>query len=165
MTYLFLLLINYVSGMPLHAFHVAVCEIEFDDNSRQLEITHRIFLDDLELALTEWSSERVDVLNPTDSKKLDEMIGKYISEKTVYTLNGKTVSANYLGSEKEESVMYCYQVITDVKKVKSLKVRNTLLMETYDDQKNIVHIECGDQMKSLKLSDSETWGEVTFEEL
>lgn len=163
MTYLFLLLINYMSGMPLHAFHVSVCEIEYDEKQRRLEITHRIFLDDLEIALTDWSGEQVDVLNPADPKQLNEWIGKYVSEKTSYELNGKNVIASYLGSEKEESVMYAYQVITDVKKVKSLKVTNTLLMETYDDQANIVHVEHGEFSKSLKLSNSDIWGEVRFD--
>ncbi len=149
--------------MPLHAFHVSVCEIAFDEKQKQLEITHRIFLDDLEIALTDWSKEKVDVLNPHDPKKLDRMIGKYLVERTSYQLNGKPVSATYLGSEKEESVMYCYQVITNVKKVKSLKVTNKTLMETYEDQSNIVHVINGDRMKSLKLSKSETWGEVDFD--
>ncbi len=152
-----------MSGMPLHAFHVSVCEIEFDNHKKQLEITHRIFLDDLEIGLTDWSNERVDVLNPSDAKQLDELIGSYLSEKTKYTLNGKTIIAKYLGSEKEDGVMYCYQVITEVKKVKSIKVTNTVLMETYDDQSNIVHIEHGDSNKSLKLSKSESWGEVSFD--
>ncbi|MDW3208989.1 MAG: DUF6702 family protein [Reichenbachiella sp.] len=163
MTYLFFLLINYVSGMPLHAFHVSVCEIEYDEKQRRLEITHRIFLDDLEIALTDWSGEQVDVLNPPDFKQLDQMIGKYLTERASYSLNGKSVDVSYVGSEKEESVMYAYQVISNVKKVKSLKVTNTVLMETYDDQTNIVHMESGDQMKSLKLSGSETWGEVRFD--
>lgn len=149
--------------MPLHAFHVSVCEIEFDEKQKQLEITHRIFLDDLEIALTDWSKEKVDVLNPEDPELLNQMIGQYLTEKTTYLLNGKSVNASYLGSEKEESVMYCYQVITGVKKVKSLKVTNETLMETYDDQTNIVHIEKDDQMKSLKLSKSEIWGEVRFD--
>ncbi len=149
--------------MSLHAFHVSVCEIEFDEKQKQLEITHRIFLDDLEIALTDWSKEKVDVLNPDDPDKLDLMIGKYLTEKTSYHLNSKSASAIYLGSEKEESVMYCYQVITGVKKVKSLKVTNKTLMEIYDDQTNIVHVENGDQMKSLKLSNSEYWGEASFD--
>lgn len=163
MTYLFLLLINYMSGMPMHAFHVSVCEIAFDEKQKQVEITHRIFLDDLEIALTDWSQEKVDVLNPSDPERLDQLIGKYLSEKTTYFVNGKSVDTAYLGSEKEESVMYCYQVITGVKKMKSLQVTNEALMETYDDQTNIVHVESGEQMKSLKLSKSETWGEVDFD--
>lgn len=149
--------------MPLHAFHVSVCEIEFDDKKKQLEITHRIFLDDLEVGLAQWSKEKVDVTNPSDSKQLDQWIGKYLSERTSYVLNGKKAEAEYLGSEKEDGVMYCYQVISEVKKLQTLKVTNTVLMETYDDQSNIVHVEKFDESKSLKLSNSETWGTVSFE--
>lgn len=149
--------------MPLHAFHVSVCEIEFDEGKRQLEITHRIFLDDLELGLTNWSGEKIDILNPSDPKRLDQLIGKYLSEKTSYTLNKKTFQANYLGSEKEDGVMFCYQVISDVKKLKSLKVSNTLLMETFDDQSNVIHVDRLGETKSLKFNEGESSGEVVFD--
>lgn len=163
MTYLFLLLINYMSGMSLHAFHVSVCEIEFDQDKKQLEITHRIFLDDLEMGLINWSGEKIDILNPSDPKRLDNLIGQYLSEKTSYTLNGKTVRVNYLGSEKEDAVMYCYQVVSEVKKLKSIKISNTVLMETYGDQSNVVHVERLSETKSLKLSKGESSGEVRFD--
>ena len=163
MTYFFLLLINYMSGMSLHAFHVAVTEIEYDGKSSQLEITHRIFIDDLEVALTEWSSEKIDILNPSDPAKLNELIGKYLSEKTSYILNEKEVEVKYLGSEREEAVMYCYQFVSDIKKVKSLKVSNTVLMETFDDQTNIVHVANNETNMSLKLSKNENSGEVSFD--
>ena len=149
--------------MSLHAFHVAVTEIEYDGKSSQLEITHRIFIDDLEVALTEWSSEKIDILNPSDPAKLNELIGKYLSEKTSYILNEKEVEVKYLGSEREEAVMYCYQFVSDVKKVKSLKVSNTVLMETFDDQTNIVHVANNETNMSLKLSKNKNSGEVSFD--
>lgn len=163
MTYLFILLINYISGTPLHAFHVSVCEIVFDNDQRQLEITHRIFHDDLELALTEWSGQKVDILNPSDPQWLDSLIGGYLQEKTIYTLNGKDVKSNYLGAEREEGVMYCYQVIPSVKKLKSLNVSNTVLMEIFDDQSNVIHVESQDETKSLKLDVGLSYGFVKFE--
>lgn len=163
MTYLLILFINYMSGISVHAFHVSVCEIVFDEEERQLEITHRIFLDDLELGLNQWSDQRVDVLNPSDPKALDELIGKYLSEKTSYQLNGKNMVSKYLGSEREEAVMYCYQVITDVKKMKALNVTNEVLMDLYDDQSNIIHVENSGLTKSMKFSAGESTGEVIFD--
>jgi len=163
MTYLFLLLINYMSGMPLHAIHVSVCDIDYDVKKQQLEISHRIFLDDLEVTLSSWSGEPVDVMNPSDPKELSRMIGRYLDEKTSYTLNGKLATAKYLGSEMEEAVMYCYQVITNVKKIKKLKVRNTALIESFGDQSNVVHIKIQEVSKSLKLNASEIWGEIVIE--
>lgn len=163
MTYLFILLINYISGTPLHAFHVSVCEIVFDDSQRQLEITHRIFHDDLELALTKWSGQTIDILNPSDPQALDSLIGQYLQEKTNYVLNGKDIESAYLGSEREEGVMYCYQVIPSVKKLKSLQINNTVLMEIFEDQSNIIHVERDEVTKSLKLNVGESQGELVFD--
>ncbi|UXX80939.1 hypothetical protein N7E81_07480 [Reichenbachiella carrageenanivorans] len=163
MTYLFLLLINYISGMPLHAFYVSVANIEYDAKSKQVEISHRIFLDDLENGLTEWTGEQVDVLNPTTPEQLDEIIGKYLNAKTSYQVDGKSVTAQYLGSEKDDGVMYCYQVISSVKKLKSLTVTNTILMEIFDDQTNIIHMKKVGDTKSLKLNNKERSGTIVFD--
>lgn len=152
-----------MSGIPLHAFHVSVCEIEFDQDKRQLEITHRIFLDDLEVGLSKWSNEKIDIFNPADPARLDDLIGRYLTEKNTYTANGKVVTAKYLGSEREDAVMYCYQVITDIKRLKTMKVSNATLMELYDDQTNVIHIEHSEEIKSMKLSKDESVDEVVFE--
>ncbi|MEO9965362.1 MAG: DUF6702 family protein [Reichenbachiella sp.] len=152
-----------MSGIAPHAFHVAVSEIEFDEDKRQLEITHRIFLDDLEQGLSAWSGQAIDILNPADPANLDMLIGKYLSEKTSYHINGKLATANYLGSEKEDAVMYCYQVIKGVKKVKSINVSNKVLMEIFEDQSNVMHITNASETKSLKLNESEPNGQVNFQ--
>ena len=50
--------------------------------------------------------------------------------------------------------MYCYQMVIDWREKGEITKsdQQNVLMETYDDQTNIVHVENGDQMsKSLKL--------------
>ena len=38
----------FFGSMAIHPFHVSVCEIEFDQKTEALQITQRIFLDDIE---------------------------------------------------------------------------------------------------------------------
>lgn len=165
MLYSILLVINYVSGVLMHDFHVSVCEIQFDEKSRALEVTHRIFLDDLEETLKNWSGDRkIDVLAPSDSLKFQEMLGKYIMGNFSISTNGKKSGLRYLGSEIEDDVMYCYIEVTGVKKLKSLGVENTILMEQFDDQVNLVHIlRKGEKTKSLKLDSKRSAGTVSYD--
>ena len=37
----------------LHPFHVSVCDVDFKEESKSIQVSQRIFLDDLEKALNE----------------------------------------------------------------------------------------------------------------
>ncbi len=148
-----ILLICYVSGVVAHDFHISVCEIEFDADSKALEITHRVFLDDLEETLKSWSGDQsVDVMNPKDPKALQEMIGKYFLENFAINIGNKKAELSFLGAESEDDVMYCYIELPGVRKVSSIYVTNKVLMEKFDDQMNMVHFYSGDKSASMRFS-------------
>lgn len=142
-----------MNGFLLHDFHVSVCEVEYDAQRKALEVTHKLFLDDLEQSLIKWSGNTdIDVINPEDKTAFQELLGKYILENFAVKANEKNLNMVYLGAEIEGDVMYCYIDIVGLKKIKSLEIKNTILMNVFDDQTNIVHIEVDKETKSLKLN-------------
>lgn len=156
-------LIFYVNGFLFHDFHASVCDVEYDGKRKALEITHRIFLDDLEEALRKWSgNNKVDVINPTNKEQFQQMLGRYLLENFAIKVNNKQVSMNYLGSEMEDDVMYCYIDMVPVKKVKSLEVTNSILIQMFDDQINIVHVDIAEETKSLKLNKHNSTGTIDY---
>ncbi len=50
----------------LHPFYVSVTEVRHNEKSRALEVSTRIFYDDLEEALASASRTKVDILKPSD---------------------------------------------------------------------------------------------------
>ena len=155
LNYIFLLFYG-MNGFLLHDFHLSICEIEFDKESKALEITHRIFLDDLEEALRKWSGdETVDVLNPKDKDQLQLMIGGYVLDHFSVRVNDKINVLSFVGAESEADVMYCYVEMTNVKKVKSLYVENKILMKEFDDQTNVVRFNKDGQTTSARLTSDE----------
>lgn len=153
--YSFIALISYMSGM-LHAFHISVCEIELDENTHSLEISQRIFLDDLEESLTLWSGQTgIDVINPKSKEELDAMIGLYVTERFNLTINGRQQDLQYLGAKVKGDVMMVFLKVKPVKKIKSISIENTVLMELFADQINLIHMTVNDNLQSLKLNLSE----------
>lgn len=164
MLYSILFAINYLSGVIAHDFHVSVCKVEFDPKNKAIEVTHRIFLDDLEETLKGWSNDpKIDVLSPKDPEAFQVMIGEYISERFSVTVNGKLAVIKYLGSEVEDDVMYSYMEVVGVKKLKSIEVKNTTLMDQFSDQVNLIHIIRDGTTKSLKLDAKKTSEELIFD--
>jgi len=147
-----------------HPFHVSVCDIEFNQKNGSLEISQRIFLDDLEEALRKTSGwANLDVMNPTDKKRFDAMMKDYLLKNLVVVANGTKQKLSYLGHEVEADALWCYIEVTSVNNLESIEVTNSVLLETFDDQINIVHIKREGKLRSLKLYKDNATGDITFE--
>lgn len=135
-----------------HPFHVSVTDIEHNQDTQSLQISQRIFIDDLEQALKKhYNLEYVDTYNPDDASKLDSLIGNYLKSKVFILLEGKEHAFTYIGSEVEGDARWCYYEVEDVPTVHEAEITNVTLMEVFNDQQNIVHFKAGEKMKSYKL--------------
>lgn len=135
-----------------HPFHVSVTDIEHDAEAKSVQVSHRIFLDDLELGLKKYHKlEKLDTYEPESPSKLDSLIGAYLKKKVLFLINGESKDFYYLGSELEGDARWCYYEIENVERVDEAQVTNVALMEVFDDQQNIVHFKSKGKLKSYKL--------------
>lgn len=153
--------------LSFHPFHVSVMSIHHASDENTLQITLKIFADDLEEALNDEQFRTpeqafVDVLNPKDPQSLDQYVEKYLRKHMNLKVNGKDVKAAYLGKEVEDMAMWCYFEVSDVKQLESIQVRSSILTEIFDDQINIVHVNYGGVIKSMKLAGNRLLDEVSF---
>ena len=144
-----------------HPLHVSVCEIDYDLKRKALEITQRIFVDDLETELKKEHGDELDFLN-TESQQRDLLLEKYINKHVQIQLEGQDQKLEYLGHEIENEALFCYFQITDVSTLRSIKVRNDILFKIHADQINLVHVSIEDNVKSMKLWAKESESEVLF---
>jgi len=126
--------------------------MEHNAETNSIEVSHRIFLDDLEVGLKKFHElERLDTYKPADPDELDKLIGEYLKKKVFVVVNGQDKTFNFLGSELEGDARWCYYEIEDVSSIKEIEVTNVALMDVFDDQQNIVHMKNNGVMKSYKL--------------
>ncbi|PIB37559.1 hypothetical protein BFP72_13580 [Reichenbachiella sp. 5M10] len=136
----------------LHDFHVSVTKLEHDTNSQSLEISQRIFIDDLEQALTRFdTAQSYNFATVEDFTTVNPLIERYMMDHFQIWVNEKEVALDYLGSKVDGDVLVCFIEVPKVKKLKSLSVKNTVLFELFSDQINLVHVKTPDGNKSLKL--------------
>lgn len=148
----------------LHPIHVSVTEIEYDEKDRALEIMMRVFVDDLELTLREsFSDPALDVLDPANNKRVDELVAKYLADHFKITLDNKPQQAHYLGREREGEAFIFYVEVRNVSKWNTITVRNEVIMGTYDDQSNIIHVYVNDQVRSARLTPRSPAEQLSFD--
>jgi hypothetical protein len=149
----------------IHPFHVSVTDIKYKEEKKSMQISTRIFLDDLELALRSYSgNEKLDIVAQAQTDSVQETLEQYLLEKVkLWDEKGREYSLSYVGSEIEEDVMWCYLEIEKVKKFKQIKMRNSLLHEVWSDQENLVHFRAFEQVKSARLVRGEDTATFSWE--
>lgn len=134
-----------------HPFYVTVIEISHNAKDKNLEISCKIFADDLENTLKKNYKVSLDISHPKDQKQLDKMVNDYCTRHLQLKVDGKPVTLQYVGFEKEAESAWCYFQVPGIGSVKKLDATTDLLYEMYDSQISIMHASVGGVRKSLKL--------------
>jgi hypothetical protein len=149
----------------LHPIHISVSEINYREKDKALQITTRIFIDDLELAIRAGRNEpELDLLEPKNGLTTEKLVSEYVIRHLGVKLDGKVQKLTFLGMEREDPALICYIEIENIKKFKTIEVRNDIIMEIHDDQSNLVHVTYKGPIKSMRLIRSNPVGAITFEE-
>ena len=138
MAFISILLFSWV-----HPFHLSVTNIYYKEKEKIIQVEHRIFLDDLEEALRDYSgTEKLDIIED-DQENLNRLITEYLNERLAIVVKEKTIDLVFIGKEVEldQNVLWCYFEAQKVKKFDAFKVRQSVLLEKFSDQENIVNYD------------------------
>ncbi len=140
-------------SITLHPFHVSVTDIKYKQEKKAIQISSRIFLDDLELALQEYSgNNKLDIMEPNNWEFINDNLKQYLLSKIeLRDEKNRKYELNYIGAEIEEDVMWCYMEVEKVRKIESVTVKNSILFEVWSDQENLVHFRAFETVKSARL--------------
>lgn len=148
----------------LHPIHVSVTEIEFDEEDKALEIMMRVFIDDLELTLrNSTNNPELDILNPPKATSVDKLMDDYLKGHFRISLDNQPRETHYLGHEREGEAFIFFIEVRGVEQWNTITIRNDIIMSTYDDQSNLVHVYVGDKVKSLRLTARTPVDKLTFD--
>lgn len=136
-----------------HPFHVGSLDILYNLKTKRIEITARIFSDDLENALnTNKEHNRISFDSPAQKKQLDYLLNAYTRTHLQMKINTKSTPLNYLGYETDREATLLYLESSPVTLPKKVEVYNTLLYNLYTDQSHLIHITIGTRRKSSRVS-------------
>lgn len=135
----------------MHPFFVSVVEINHNQQEKTVELSVRIFAEDLEKTLQKYSPAKVDILAPADKAMLDKQIAIYLREKLKLKVNGQSIALNYIGHEIQKESIWCYLEAPKVNDMSKLEVDCGLLYDFEKSQTNILHVKSKGVEKSSKL--------------
>ena len=153
MTFLGLLLVS-VSAFEVHKFYMAIFQVNYAPEKKMLQITSRIFVDDLNLALEKKYGKKTFLGADKESADDQAILKKYFLENLQIKVNGQTKPVAFLSKELEGDVLICYCSIKEVAKIKSIETYNSILSEWNSEQQNIMHFIVFSEKRSVLFTSS-----------
>jgi len=147
-------LLTGMAGRPaarLHPLYISVTEVNHNTKDKILEVSCKMFTNDLEAALEKTTKTRVDLSATKDKAASDKLIADYVARHLRLRLDGKAAVLHFVGSEKEEDGTWSYFQVNDVPVVKRIDAVNELLYDSFTQQIGIMHVTVGGQRKSTRL--------------
>jgi hypothetical protein len=137
----------------MHKFYVSVTNIQYSKEDNSLQITSRIFIDDLENVLEERYGVEMNLATEKESEEANFYIEKYMRSKLVISADGKNKAFVFLGKKYDNDLIICYLEIEDIDlpSRRTLEVENDILTDLFEEQQNIVHFRISGKKKSFVL--------------
>lgn len=145
-----------------HDYHVCITQVDYNPNRAALEISVKLFADDIEKAITKLGGPPMHLGEAREVVGTDSLLSMYLRHKLTFAVDGKVHTWHWVGHEAELDEVWCYLEITGIDELPSLQVTNGILTEVYEDQSNAVHVRVGPTTKSLFFNRNILKGSLSF---
>jgi hypothetical protein len=151
-TLLFLLLPLFAFTVA-HKFYISVTNVGYSDKDKSLQITSRIFIDDMEKVLSERYDIKAQLATEEEMEGAQGLIEKYVRAKFKVEVNGQSVPYDLLAIKYDFDVLICYLEVPDIdlSRTTSIEIQNDILTDVFEEQQNVVHFKIKDKKKSFVL--------------
>ncbi|WP_154657023.1 DUF6702 family protein [Hugenholtzia roseola] len=148
-----------IRAAVLHPIHISVTEMEYQAAQKTIEVSHKIFIDDLE-AILEKRFRKKFRLTLEGKAEQSSYIYDYLRQNFKLSLPASSkqknekeslLQAHFLGYEFDFEAIYIYAEYKSVKSFNQIKIENRILLDLFADQKNITHLRYGQVEKSSLL--------------
>ncbi len=134
------LIVSFFSLSSIHDYHTSLIEINYNPKNKSLEASIRLFSDDLELALTKLNGGKKITLD-SQTEVIEPLLELYIKKNfAIVSPNKEVKKIKYYGKEKEAEATWVYVEVLDCAQIKDFTLFNTILIDLFSDQNNLVNI-------------------------
>lgn len=146
----FITIFSSASQQIEHEFHLSKCDIHYSKDDSALQISLRIFIDDLEAAIAQvLKEENLKLCTDKEIESADSIMVAYLKTTFKITVDENLSDLQYVGKEVSEDLLavWCYFEIPDISPQENIQVENKILIETFEDQSNMVSMKYSKEKK------------------
>ncbi|MCY3772484.1 MAG: hypothetical protein OXG98_10760 [Gemmatimonadetes bacterium] len=145
-----------------HVFYVSIARVKWNADEARLDVSVRIFTDDLEEAIVAEGGPRLRLWTDQAREDRDRHVSDYLASRLAFRVNDVDRQLTYVGMEDALDATACLVQITGVDRVETIEVENRILIDMFDTQANVMRFEIGGEKKYVNLSKKTVTGTVRF---
>lgn len=146
----------------MHSLHLSNTKIIYNKNDKALQITIRCFVDDMEMAVNKRNDIILELGNDRELNEANKYIESYLLDNFKLWINNSPKEIRFLGKEVENDIVYFYLEVNSVSSISNIKVKNTILLNEFDDQQNITRLIMNNKKKVFVLKGGSSSKEFNF---
>ena len=158
---LFLLIVP-LFAFTAHKYYLSLTQIEYNSKNKSVEVIINVFIDDIETALNKIHNKRFVLDTKKEPKDSDTYFFEYLKKHVQFKFDNKSYDFNYIGKEYDGDVVFFYLEIKDVPSPKEIDINNTILLEHFPTQQNLVKSKVNKKHKSVLLTKKEQSGILKY---
>lgn len=148
-----LILLFHSAALLFHPVHVSIMNFDYSSKEKIAEVSVKVFPDDFELAFNHNYNIHLNLGSKEVNPEWQKYLNLYFDKVFSVRVNNKTkVSAAFKSYEIKEDGIMLYFTIPLKGKVKSLQIENTLLLDTFENQTNLVILSIDGKEKGYNLN-------------
>ena len=142
-----------VLSCAMHPLHISVANIEYKNETKEFEISIRIFHEDFSKAVSIFNNKNIELGKFINNDQKQE-VNSYIKEnfKLFFNDNKKPEKLIFDKYKLKNASIWLYYRIKVNKKINNLKIKDSILNAIYKDQNNLIIFSYKDEEEGFRLN-------------
>ena len=146
----------------MHPVHVSVMNMEYIENEKSFDISIKTFKDDMETAIYHRYGRIINLSEIGQRATNNKLVEKYLFESIVIKYDENIITPTIQEIVYHDEAVHIKLKSKANNNLSKISVLNTLLMDIYLDQTNLVIISYRNEEKGYKLDLKNNNFEITF---
>ncbi|MCW3112230.1 MAG: hypothetical protein JWR18_626 [Segetibacter sp.] len=150
------------NAYKFHPFYVSVTEVSHNARTRSIEVSCKMFAEDIENVLKQNYKASVDLTNNNLQAENNRLMNDYMLKHLSFSIDLKPTAFKFVGFEKEKESVYCYLEVANVPSLKKISISNSILYDFKKEQINIIHVMVDGKRQSVKIDYPQNQANFSF---
>ncbi len=146
----FILLSNLMFLM--HPIHLSITNISQVNDKNRFEVSVRLFRDDLEMIINHKYEQNIVLTDENISDVEEIFVNKYINDMLIFKEDDTLLDKKNISIEFDDLMIVASFILNYSNDISTLDVRNTLMMDAFRDQKNLLIINSNKKEKGYQFT-------------
>lgn len=130
---------------------MSITEMRYNEKNKSLEVTIKLFTDDIEKALESKSDSALFLGTEKEASQTDQLMEAYLKEHFSIKQNEEEMYYDYLGKEVDRDYTWLYIEVQNFSPDQKHELKHSMLTDLFEDQKNQINYYFNEKVHTLNL--------------